>query len=148
MSLNGVFLSARILAACAPLLLAGPMVGAADPLATGMIAVSQTVQCCYREGAMSYVYVRQLTSDQPTTRVSRLLAPLEPTLLIETELSPGRYVVTSFQRACDGNCGFLDPPIDQCSSEPLELRAGIVVSVLVSVVPFGGCSISTEVETI
>ena len=69
MSLNGVFLSARILAACAPLLLAGPMVGAADPLATGMIAVSQTVQCCYREGAMSYVYVRQLTSDQPTTRV-------------------------------------------------------------------------------
>jgi len=127
--------------------LAWPMAGATDPFANGTVAVRQTVQCCYREGAMSYVYVRQIGNDQPVTRVSRLLAPLEPTLLVETELAPGRYVITSFQRACDGNCNVLDPPIDQCSIGPLEVSAGMVINALVSVVPFGGCTISTEGET-
>jgi hypothetical protein len=93
---------------------------------------------------VSYVVVRQLGNDAATTRVSRLLAPLEPTLLIGTQLAPGRYVITSFQRPCDGNCDVLNPPVDQCSTGPLELRVGMVVSMLVSVVPFGGCTIAIE----
>jgi len=142
------FLSLRMFAACMVAVFAWPLVGASDPLATGTIEVRQTVQCCYREGAMSYVYIRQLNSDQPAVRTSRLLAPLEPTLLVGTELSPGRYLITSFQRACDGNCGFLDPPIDQCSVGPLELRAGEVLSLLVSVVPFSGCTIAAQTDRI
>ena len=145
MSFNGSSSLARILfAICTPVLLSWPLAGTADPLASGTIAVSQTVQCCYREGAVSYVAIRQLGNDMATVRTSRLLAPLDPTLIVGTELAPGRYVITSFQRPCDGNCGFLDAPVDQCSSDPLDLHPGMAVSVLVSVVPFGGCTISIE----
>jgi hypothetical protein len=131
-----------------PWLCAWSTAGAADPLASGTVAVRQTVQCCYREGSVSYVFVRQVGNDTATLRTSRLLAPLEPTLIVGTELTPGRYVISSFQRPCDGNCNFLNPPIDQCSSDPVEVRVGMVVSVLVSVVPFGGCSISVETDSI
>ena len=125
MSLARSSVAAHVLAALMPFL-AWPMAGATDPFVNGTVAV------------------RQIGNDQPVTRVSRLLAPLEPTLLVETELAPGRYVITSFQRACDGNCNVLDPPIDQCSIGPLEVSAGMVINALVSVVPFGGCTISTE----
>ena len=136
----------RILAVCMPFLLASPIAGAETPLASGTISVRQTVQCCYREGALSYVLVHQIGNSKVTTRVTRLLAPLDPTLLLGTELSPGRYVVSSFQRPCDGNCDFLNAPVDECSSEPIELHAGTAVNVLVSVIPFGGCTISIETE--
>ena len=140
---KGVFL-ARILAACMPSLFLWPIASPAAPLENATIAVRQSVQCCYREGAMSYVLVRHIGSDQATTRVTRLLAPLEPTLIVGAELTPGRYVISSFQRPCDGNCDFLDAPVDQCRSDPVELRAGMTVNVLVMVIPFGGCSISIE----
>jgi hypothetical protein len=136
--------SVRILAACWATLLASPLAASADPAATGTIAVRQTVQCCYREGSVSFVVIRQVGNDNAAVKVSRLLPPLAPTLIVGTELSPGRYIVQSFQRPCDGNCNFLNPPVDQCNSGPLELRAGTEVSLLVSVIPFGGCSISTE----
>ena len=29
-------------------------------------------------------------------------------------LDPGEYRFVSFQRTCDGNCGSLDPPSDEC----------------------------------
>jgi hypothetical protein len=144
MFFNGSSLSARILAACVPALFAWPVAAAADPVANGTIAVRQTVECCYREGSVSFVVIRQVGNDNAAVKVSRLLAPLEPTLIVGTELAAGRYVVSSFQRPCDGNCDFLNPPVDQCNSGPLEVRPGTEVSVLVSVVPFGGCSISME----
>jgi hypothetical protein len=146
MSITRKSLSARILAAGALSLFVWPTAGAAEPLAVGTIAVRQSVQCCYREGAMSYVFVRPLGNEHPTTRVMRLLAPLDPTLLVATELDPGRYVIASFQRPCDGNCDVLNPPVDLCTSGPVELRSGMILNLLVSVVPFGGCSISIEDE--
>jgi len=146
MSSNGILWFARILGACVLPLFVCPIAGTADPAATATVAVRQTVQCCYREGAMSYVIVHQVGSDHATSRVSRLLAPLDPTLLFQAELDPGVYQIGSFQRPCDGNCDFLDAPVDQCNSGPVELQAGTVVNLLVSVIPFGGCSISVEDE--
>ena len=143
---NRSSLLARILTACALSLLAWPITGAADPQASGTIAVRQTVQCCYREGAVSYVLIRRVGNEDPSTRVSRLLAPLEPTLIVGAELDPGRAVIASFQRPCDGNCDFLNPPVDVCDSGPVELRSGMVVNLFVSVIPFGGCTISIEDE--
>jgi hypothetical protein len=29
-------------------------------------------------------------------------------------VEPGRYLVVSYQRPCDGNCDLLDPPTDRC----------------------------------
>jgi hypothetical protein len=145
--MNGSAMPTRILAACIPVLFAWQIASATDP-ANGTIAVSQTVQCCYREGSVSFVTVRQVGNDRPTTKVWRLLAGLEPVLLVETELAPGDYVVSSYQRPCDGNCDVLDSPIDTCQTEPLEVSAGTALNVLVSVVPFGGCSISVESESV
>jgi len=139
---------ARALAAFLPVLLAWSVAGAADPLVSARLNLRQTVQCCYREGSISYFVVRQVGSDRDSTRATRILAPLEPTLVLGAELTPGRYKIASFQRPCDGNCDFLNPPIDQCTSEPLDLRAGMVLNVLVSVVPFGGCVITEETGSI
>jgi hypothetical protein len=137
----------RIFAACVPLLLAWPVAAADEGATTGTIAVRQTVQCCYREGSVSYVAINQVGNDLIAAKALRPLAGLDPILLIETELGPGTYVVTSFQRPCDGNCDVLNAPIDRCDSEPLELHEGETISVLVSVVPFGGCSISVETQS-
>lgn len=146
MSFDGSSLVVRI-CAWTTLVLASS-IAAADPLVSGTLEVRQTVQCCYREGAVSYVNVRQLGNDKATLHASRLLAPLDPTLIVGTELSPGRYVISSFQRPCDGNCNVLNPPVDECNSSLIELRAGMTVSVLVSVIPFGGCTISAETGSI
>lgn len=146
MSFKRAVTSAGLVAACLPVLFAWQVASADDPT-TGTIAVRQTVQCCYREGSVSYVGVRQVDNGLVTTKVLRPLAGLDPILLVETEVAPGDYVVSSFQRPCDGNCDVLNAPIDACDSEPLEVHAGETVSVLVSVVPFGGCSISVETET-
>ncbi len=148
MYFDRTLLLARIVVACMPALLAWPVMGTGDPLASGRIAVRQTVQCCYREGSVSYVFIRQAGNDRATVQTSRLLAPTDPTLIVATELMPGRYMVRSFQRACDGNCGFLDPPIDQCSSDLLDVRQGMTLNLLVSVVPFGGCTITEETDSI
>jgi hypothetical protein len=146
MTLDRSSLPARLLAACALSLFVWPIAGTADPQASGAIAVRQTVQCCYREGSVSYVFIRRVGNEDPTTRVSRLLAPLEPTLIVGTQLDPGRYVVASFQRPCDGNCDVLNPPVDVCESGPVDLLPGMSVNLLVSVIPFGGCTISIESE--
>ena len=88
----------RLFAVCVPVLLAGA--GAALAQENGSIAVRQTVQCCYREGSLSYVGISQIGNDMITTKVVRPLAGLDPILLVETEVQPGTYVVTSFQRPC------------------------------------------------
>jgi hypothetical protein len=134
----------RIVAACLPALFAGQIAGADAPAATGSIAVRQTVQCCYREGSVSYVSINQVGNNLITAKVVRPLAGLEPILLAQTEVPAGTYVVSSFQRPCDGNCDLLNAPSDRCDSEPFEVQEGATVSFLVSVVPFGGCSISLE----
>lgn len=55
-------------------------------------------------------------------------------------LAPGSYVLTTYQRPCDGHCGNLDPPADVCSA-PVEITAGGVVHAT-STVRYGeGCSI-------
>ena len=50
-------------------------------------------------------------------------ATLDGTLVldrrVDTEdsqpMPPGDYTITAYYRACDGNCGILDPPVDFCS---------------------------------
>jgi hypothetical protein len=34
--------------------------------------------------------------------------------LAELEVPAGRFVLGSWQRTCDGNCGYLDAPADRC----------------------------------
>ena len=66
----------------------------------------------YIEGSYSYVRV-----EQDEQKVVRVRLKGRKTLETKVLLQPGFYRLVSFQRPCDGNCGLLDPPTDQCSSE-------------------------------
>ena len=59
------------------------------------------------------------------------------------KLPPGFYRLTSYQRACSGNCGALDPPTDRCSA-PLRIRPGKTLRALVFVRPGFGCEVKLQ----
>jgi hypothetical protein len=93
----------------------------------------------YIEGSYSYVRVEQ---DEKTVVQVRLKGrkTLETTVLLE----PGSYRLVSFQRPCDGNCGYLDPPTDECS-RGIEAKAGGLVEATVRLSPGEGCTIDADV---
>ena len=45
-------------------------------------------------------------------------------------LPAGRYRLSSYMRTCDGNCGFLDPPINKCVAT-VEIDRGMTTTVSV-----------------
>jgi len=64
---------------------------------------------------------------------------LETTLRLE----PGSYRVISFQRPCDGNCGYLDSPTDKCSRK-IEAKADGLIEATVRLSPGEGCTIDAD----
>jgi hypothetical protein len=97
----------------------------------------------YIEGFRSYVRIESLDGD--TLIQEQLDEPEgagEDVLMSAATLrvDPGLYRVVSFLRPCDGNCGSLDPPADQCSHE-LEVEPGRSVDVHVAVTLAESCTI-------
>lgn len=86
------------------------------------------------EGA--FHYVRVVGEDVDVRR--RLTAERVPTTTLE--LAPGRYRLESWQRTCDGNCGTLDPPSDQCSGE-FELESTQRLRATITITYGSGCRI-------
>jgi hypothetical protein len=93
------------------------------------------LSCCYVEGSIGYIQI--------VNRAGRRIAQKTfrgATKELRFALMPGRYRMTSFQRPCDGNCSYLDPPTDRCSrSFRIEARVPVTATVLVS--PGSGCRI-------
>ena len=58
-------------------------------------------------------------------------------------LAPGAYHLISYQRPCDGNCGYLDPPTARCEAS-LELDAGTTRTVTVTLNDRGGCTVTSR----
>ncbi|MGH8916408.1 MAG: hypothetical protein ACRDZM_18065 [Acidimicrobiia bacterium] len=83
--------------------------------------------CCYIEGQVSYLAVAGEEHEFRLTRVG--VVPL-----VELEVPIGRFDVESWQRPCDGNCGSLDPPVNQCSMA-VDPGPGETVRLLVSFDP-------------
>jgi hypothetical protein len=52
--------------------------------------------------------------------------------VVYRDLVPGRYVLRSAERPCDGNCGYLDAPVDQCERH-IELTEDTSVDLQVTV---------------
>jgi hypothetical protein len=97
----------------------------------------------YTEGSYSYVRVeRPDGEDVLKERLGneRECSESECVSEIVLRLAPGEYRLASFQRPCDGNCGFLDPPTDRCD-RLIEVRAGAAQNVVVTVHPGDGCVI-------
>jgi hypothetical protein len=62
----------------------------------------------YIEGSYSYVRVEELDG-------TKLLEErLDDHGGARLRLDPGTYRFSSYQRPCEGNCGSLDPPADEC----------------------------------
>ena len=64
------------------------------------------------EGSIPYIRVARADG---TTVVRRRLNPAKRTPFADVSLAPGRYRLQSWQRICDGNCGYLDPPSNPCA---------------------------------
>jgi hypothetical protein len=105
----------------------------------GQLLVEQTFigDAHYVEGTKSYV------SAEPENGGDTQEAELAYSDQASTgslRLDPGRYTLKSWQRPCDGNCGYLDPPTDECSA-PVEIAAGADTRVKIEVEPGKGCEI-------
>ena len=87
----------------------------------------------YVEGSLSYFRL-----EGPTTIEQQLTDDGA-----ELELDPGRYVLRSWQRPCDGNCDFLDAPTDRCSAA-FEASAGARLRAEIVVRPSAGCVIEVR----
>jgi hypothetical protein len=112
-----------------------PSDGDTSNSAAGTLVVTQDFDRAagvYIEGSFSYVKVSdaggvvfegRMTNDR-----------------FQRDLAPGIYTVASYQRPCDGNCGYLDAPTDRCSRE-ITVETGAVEDVHVTVRPGSGCEI-------
>jgi hypothetical protein len=106
---------------------------------TGLLLLEQSFvgQSLYVEGAKSYVSARP-ASGGDAKEVE--LSYDDRTATGSLRLEPGRYTVKSWQRPCDGNCGYLDPPTDSCSA-PVEVASGADTHVTIRIEPGKGCEI-------
>jgi hypothetical protein len=88
----------------------------------------------YVEGSIGYVRIQNRpgrTLVQKTFRAAKEL---------RFALMPGSYRLVSFQRPCDGNCGYLDPPTDRCA-RAFRVRAKDTVAARILVSPGSGCTV-------
>jgi hypothetical protein len=92
----------------------------------------------YVEGSYSYLRVE---NDEKTVAEVRLKGMRTPEATLR--LDPGAYRLVSFQRPCDGNCGVLDPPTDQCGGE-IDAKAGGHVEATLRLSPGDGCTIAAD----
>ena len=100
-------------------------------------------QGAYFEGSYSYIRVEHTSGDKLLEERLPEATGHSPTFVSEAVLrvDPGEYRFVSFQRTCDGNCGSLDPPSDECKQvvrvdEPAELT--------VTVRPGEGCTFTKK----
>ena len=90
----------------------------------------------YVEGSISFVRVRDRSGDVVVRRRT-----VKPRFRMRRTLRPGRYRVISYQRPCDGNCSFLDPPVDRCARR-VRIRSGGRTEVSVTLRPGRGCTMT------
>jgi hypothetical protein len=87
-----------------------PTVIAQQPSSTLTVETSLTTGGpMYTEGAMAALVLR----DSDGQVVGRSMKWPGKTVTFDS-LQPGTYFLAPALRPCDGNCGYLDPPTDQC----------------------------------
>jgi hypothetical protein len=124
-----------ILAGCRAVGGGGSPVETPTPTPAPAVIEFSTMQdgCCWTEGALSYA-----TLDGPTRveelpledRVDRDFDMNKPMVIgvRKVTITPGHYTLTVWQRPCDGNCGYLDPPTGQATAE-FDVTAGQELSI-------------------
>ncbi|HEX5468861.1 MAG TPA: hypothetical protein VFW80_07420 [Gaiellaceae bacterium] len=114
----------------------GSYEGSPPPTATLRVAqVLDESGGLYAEGSRSYV---RLVAPNDAVRAEEELDPETQSIVLTVPAGP--YTLESWQRPCDGNCGYLDPPTDRCSAT-LEVDAGTATRATVRLRPGEGCTI-------
>jgi hypothetical protein len=98
----------------------------------------------YIEGSLGFLRVAPVASgtDLDATQVPTA-APGEAVKIFDERLEPGQYRIVSYQRPCDGNCDYLDPPTDRCAAT-LELDAGETREITIHVQPGRDCRVTDD----
>jgi hypothetical protein len=120
--------------------------GSKDTLGTNAVdvRVRQVMQGAgYVEGAYSYIRVESTSGDKLLDERLPAATGHYPAFVSETvlRLDPGEYRFVSFQRPCDGNCGSLDPPTDECKQ---IIRVDESADLTVTVRPGEGCTFTKK----
>jgi hypothetical protein len=89
------------------------------------------------EGSIPFIRVARVDG---STVVQRRLSLRTQPPFADVRLVPGRYLLQSWQRTCDGNCGHLDPPSNRCARW-LRIHRGQTLKATVTVTFSSGCRI-------
>src|SRR5437867_3145659 len=123
-----------------------PPIGSVSAGATGdgffsfiRIAIPPTEGAYYYEGAYGYVRITTAASDEVFFK--ELTNYLLPMFSQDMDLPPGAYLIESYVRPCDGNCGLLDPPTERCSTG-FQIQTGKAATATITYKAGLGCSIS------
>jgi hypothetical protein len=110
--------------------------GAAAPATAGQVKITQVKvgDAIPIEGALSYIRIEREAGGALTER------QLPTSDHLTLSVPSGTYRLMSWQRFCDGNCGYLDPPSNRCAL-PFTLRAGEEIEVEIRVNFASGCVI-------
>lgn len=100
--------------------------------------VLDTSGALYIEGSLGYL---RLVDAGGSTVFEKRLDPEK--LAVSREVPAGEYVLQSWQRPCDGNCGYLDPPTDRCDAT-LTLAPDSDVHVMITLRPANGCEMTVS----
>ena len=96
-----------------------------DTSVTGKVTVSWAGRGpSFVEGSIAYFRVRSGNSGWTERSIGPLIRDPQTVTFSRTA---GEYEMESYVRSCDGNCGRLDPPRDQCRATFL-LKSGLWVS--------------------
>lgn len=91
-----------------------------DQAAPGTLVARVTRRCCFTEGSIFFIVVRDRGGEAIFERAE--YPPSGKRLVVRHALAPGSYEVSTFERPCDGTCprgagdslGFLDPATSRC----------------------------------
>jgi hypothetical protein len=92
--------------------------------------------CCFIEGAMSYATLegpsphKEMALEDGVDRDFDINKPFVIGMH-RLPVAPGHYVLKVWQRPCDGNCGYLDPPVGMASKE-FDVIGGEHLSILIT----------------
>ena len=96
----------------------------------------------YVEGSRSYLTV---SAKSGGTETLGYFVMHEGDPVFSKVLAPGRYTVKSWQRPCDGNCGYLDDPTDRCQ-RTITVLAEQPARYVIQLAPGQGCRIVRQAE--
>src|SRR5262245_28542561 len=94
----------------------------------------------YIEGSLSFLGVDLASAGDPP-EAKQVTAAGPGAVIFDELLVPDEYRLVSYQRPCDANCGYLDPPTDRCTLT-LDLQPGETRDITIVVRPGSRCRVT------